>query len=170
MQLTNSAISAKVLLLVLPSILSFASSVTAKSFPLNDGVNLRAGPGTNNGHINQAGLDLVKSFEGWFPNFYIDPVGEDLLRRDMVEFESCVNGLISASLTSNQFSALVSFSFNVGCGALRNSDMRRFINQGNNGAAAAEFGLLVRGGGKVLPGLVRRRKAERDLFCSGISC
>ncbi|KAK9695737.1 hypothetical protein K7432_012809 [Basidiobolus ranarum] len=155
--------------------------------------------GSNNGHINQAGLDLVKSFEGWFPNFYIDPVGiktigyghachsdptgcaniqaplsvaqgEDLLRRDMAEFENCVSGLISASLTSNQFSALVSFSFNVGCGALRNSDMRRFTNQGNIGAAATEFGLWVHGGGRVLPGLVRRRKAERDLFCSGISC
>lgn len=73
---------------------------------------------------------------------------------------------IGVKLTSNQYSALVSLAYNVGEGVITNSarSMSKAIKSGDYGAMAAAFLLYNRAGGRVLPGLVRRREAERALF------
>ena len=163
--------------------------------------------------INDAGLELVKEFEGLHnrvfqsgsrrgqlvPNgdvtAYFDPVGvptigwgnigsvtatdvdvkvitlldaENLLRTDLKGAEDAVSDLITVPLNDNEFSALVSFTFNLGAGALQDSTLRRRLNSGDNRVSIAndEFRKWVLAGGNVLPGLVRRRQAERDLFLS----
>lgn len=74
------------------------------------------------------------------------------------------------SLNENQFSALTSFAFNLGCGGLKSSSLLRKLNGGDVAGASHEFGLFVNAGGKRLQGLVRRREAERNLFCAGGTC
>ena len=66
--------------------------------------------------------------------------------------------------TDNQFAALVSFCFNVGEGNLRTSTLRRMHNAGDYKGAAAQFARWDKAAGKVLPGLVKRRAAERKLY------
>ena len=67
-------------------------------------------------------------------------------------------------INQNQFDALVSFTYNVGCRAFRNSTLLRMLNQGYEPQAAAQFNRWTLGGGKVLQGLVRRRAEERQMF------
>jgi lysozyme len=64
----------------------------------------------------------------------------------------------------HRLAAVTSFVFNLGAGRYRASTLRRKINAGEWAEAAAEFDKWTRGGGRVLPGLVRRRAAERRLF------
>jgi lysozyme len=87
-----------------------------------------------------------------------------LLDRDLAEFEQGVSDLVQVPLTDNQYAALVSFTFNVGLGAFGSSTMLGYLNSGNYAAVGNQFGLWVNGGGRVLPGLVRRRQAELRLF------
>ncbi|KQO56460.1 lysozyme [Sphingomonas sp. Leaf257] len=133
------------------------------------------------------GLALIKQFEGLRTQAYICPAGvltigygstgahvkrgmviteaqaTALLAQDVVRFEKAVNGL-GVALTQNQFDALVSFAFNVGEKALRDSTLAKKLKAGDYKRAAAQFGAWVKGGGKTLPGLVRRRAAEAALF------
>jgi GH24 family phage-related lysozyme (muramidase) len=94
---------------------------------------------------------------------------EELLRKDLADFEAAVSHLITTKLNENEFSALVSFTFNVGSGALSDSTLKRRLN-GNESrtSVASEFLRFNKGvvNGKlvVLPGLTRRREAERALF------
>lgn len=71
---------------------------------------------------------------------------------------------VSVTLTKYQFDALVSFTFNAGGAALRTSTLLKKLNAGDYAGAASEFLRWVNGGGKKLPGLVRRREAEKALF------
>lgn len=137
--------------------------------------------------ISQTGIDLIKEFEGLELKAYPDAVGvwtigyghtktavpgmvitegeaEYLLKQDLVIFERCVQRYITVPLTQNQFDALVSFSFNLGCGSLQESTLRKKLNAGDYNGAANEFPRWNKAGGKVLRGLVRRREAERALF------
>lgn len=68
----------------------------------------------------------------------------------------------NAKLNANQYGAVVSFTFNLGCGAAQGSQMMKRLNAGENPntVIANEFPKWVHGNGKVLPGLVRRRNAE----------
>jgi len=66
--------------------------------------------------------------------------------------------------TPGRLAALVDFAYNLGTGQLRASTLRKRVNAGDWGAAPAEFRKWVRGGGKVLPGLVKRREAEVGLL------
>ena len=93
----------------------------------------------------------------------------ELLKKDLASFEAAVNGCVTVPITQNMFDALVSFSFNVGSGALRRSALLRKLNAKDYNGAADEFPLWNKAGGKVLNGLVRRRKAEKELFLSGAS-
>lgn len=101
---------------------------------------------------------------------------ELLLREDLERFERGVCAAVHVPLTDNQFSALVSFTFNVGFGdpklgvpGLLTSTMLRLINAGKPGAAA-EFvkwnKARVKGKLVVLPGLTARRLAEAHLYLS----
>lgn len=132
------------------------------------------------------GIQLIKDFEGLRLTAYRCPAGiwtigyghtgdvrqgqtvtehqaEVILTEiDLPRFEEAVSGL--GTLTQNQFDALVSFAYNVGVRALNRSTLARHIRARNYQQAADEFSKWVRAGGKVLPGLVRRRAAERKLF------
>ncbi|WP_370584683.1 lysozyme [Oculatella sp. LEGE 06141] len=138
--------------------------------------------------MNQEGLNLVKNFEGFRSQAYRDPVGvwtigyghtgadvragqvitraegEALLRQDLRRFENHVRRLVKVPLSSNQFSALVSFTYNVGQGALAGSTLLRLLNRSDYRGAADQFPRWNKAGGRVLAGLVRRRSAERALF------
>jgi lysozyme len=89
---------------------------------------------------------------------------EELLKRDLVRFEVGVNNLCP-NLKQNQFDALVSFAFNLGIGCLQRSTLRQRINRRDTPEAIEQaFAMYRRGGGRVLPGLVKRRAAEAALF------
>lgn len=90
----------------------------------------------------------------------------ELLKLDLQVYEDAVNNLVKATLNQNQFDALVSFTFNVGVGALGNSTLLKLLNDGSYKSAADQFLRWVHGGGQKLPGLVRRRNEERSLFLS----
>lgn len=137
--------------------------------------------------INAAGLQIVKESEGLELKAYVCPAGiltigygstgphvkpgmvitearaEELLREDLARFEAAVAKLCPVS-TENQFSAMVSLAFNIGEKAFADSTLRRKHNAGDFGGAAAEFGRWNRGGGKVLPGLTKRRAKEAALY------
>ncbi|WP_017732703.1 lysozyme [Nafulsella turpanensis] len=91
---------------------------------------------------------------------------EELFDYVVNEFATEVKELIQVPLTDNQFSALVSFSYNIGIGAFSNSTLLKKLNAGNNYAAGKEFRRWVYDKGEVLPGLVKRRKEEEALFFS----
>lgn len=92
---------------------------------------------------------------------------EEWLAADVKRYERSVKALIRVPLTQEQFDALVSFTFNLGGGALQRSTLRAKLNRGDYTGAADEFLKWVRGGGRILNGLVKRRHAERALFLSG---
>ncbi|AXE34815.1 lysozyme [Chromobacterium phragmitis] len=139
-------------------------------------------------HINAAGLNLIKQFEGLRLIAYQDAVGiwtigyghtgpdvapgktitqlqaDQLLQNDLARFESGVSNLVKVPLNANQFSALVSFSYNLGLGNLQNSTLLRLLNQRDYAGAAGQFPRWDKAGGRVLPGLSRRRLAEQALF------
>ncbi|AIL64474.1 hypothetical protein NOVO_00315 [Rickettsiales bacterium Ac37b] len=71
---------------------------------------------------------------------------------------------IHINLTRNQFSALVSFTFNVGGAALQRSTLRMKINNHEHSRVSSEFMRWIYGGGHKLPGLIRRRHAEALLY------
>jgi lysozyme len=89
---------------------------------------------------------------------------DDILRTDLNRFEQGVLRLIKVPLTQGQFDALVSFSFNVGLGNLQNSTLRMKLNRSEYDAAAEQFLVWTKAGGKVLPGLVKRRTHEKEMF------
>lgn len=137
--------------------------------------------------INAKGKALIKRFEGCVLHVYADAVGlptvgyghmsrnlnlgdtitqeeaDGLLEQDLARFEEGVTKLLTRPVTSNEFSALVSFAFNVGLGALAKSTLLKKVNNRMVGAEQ-EFLKWTRAGGKVLAGLVRRRQAEMELF------
>lgn len=88
----------------------------------------------------------------------------DLFLRDAQEFVDSVNRAVTVPLTQNQFDALVSFAYNVGARAFESSTLLRLLNAGKGYMADAEFLKWNKSAGTVVLGLVRRRKAERDLF------
>jgi lysozyme len=91
----------------------------------------------------------------------------EIFKNDLETFERGVLRLVP-SVVSRQgaFDALVSISFNFGLGNLQRSTIRMKANRGDWEGAAAAFRMWSKGGGKVLPGLVRRREAEIALFLS----
>jgi lysozyme len=92
------------------------------------------------------------------------------LREELSQTERGVARLCPATTgNQSQFDALVSFAYNCGVGALQRSSIRLAYNRGEVETAAEGFLKYTRGGGRVLPGLVRRRGAERALFLAGVS-
>ena len=87
-----------------------------------------------------------------------------MLEKQMADFLRDVDGLVTVPLNPNQAGALADFAFNLGAGALAQSTLLRLLNAGDYAGAAGQFPLWVHQGDQVLPGLVRRRRAERYLF------
>ena len=140
--------------------------------------------------LSDRGLKLICDFEGFRAKAYYCPAGvvtigygttlnvkmgmkvtkaeaERLLRRDLVRFQACVTKSVNVPLTQGQYDALVSLCYNIGEGAFRKSTLLKLLNQKRYDAACRQFDRWTKGGGKVLPGLVRRRAAEAALFKSG---
>ncbi len=143
--------------------------------------------------INRAGLELVKCCEGFRKQAYRCPAGvwtigyghthgvkpgmevaeeeaEEILNQDLAEAGEHVERLVRVPLTDPQFSALVSFVFNVGAGRLESSTLLLRLNTGDYDAVPSELAKWVKAtdpktGRKVaLPGLVRRRAEEGELW------
>ncbi|KAG0239930.1 hypothetical protein BGW41_007413 [Actinomortierella wolfii] len=146
---------------------------------------------------NDAGLNLIKEFEGFVPRPAPDPIGlptvgyghlcqtkgcsevkysfpltvataTALLKDDLPRYSSCLASYLKSnvSLNQNQWAALVSWTFNAGCGNVKTSTLVSRLNNGENPntVAAQELPRWNKAGGKVLPGLTRRRAAEVKLF------
>jgi len=107
------------------------------------------------GHTNGAGAPMVN--DGMT---ITQAQADDILKRDIVKFEVAVTDLVKVKLTQNQFDVLVDFAYNAGVGNLKSSTMLKKINLSNLDTVPAELMKWTKGGGKVLPGLVRRRQAE----------
>ena len=89
----------------------------------------------------------------------------ELFRKDVATFERGVLRLVPGVVgRQGAFDALVSISFNFGLGNLQRSTIRMRANRGDWEGAAEAFRAWTKGGGRVLPGLVRRREAEIALF------
>jgi lysozyme len=99
---------------------------------------------------------------------FLDGIDElealDLLKTDVQKAEQSVLRLINVPLTDGQFDALVSFTFNLGGGALQRSTLRRKVNRGEHYSIPAEFMKWVWAGGRKQKGLVRKRRAESKIF------
>jgi len=106
---------------------------------------------------------------GWDRILTMDEV-DRILAQDLGRFERGVVRLCPAA-AGNQgvFDALVSFAFNVGLGNLQRSSLRMKTNRGELEEAADEFLKWTKAGGRVLPGLVKRRNDERALYLSGVT-
>lgn len=139
-------------------------------------------------HMSQGGLDnLLKKFEGCKLKAYRCPANvctigyghtsaagapevtdgmtitqsraEEILKVDILKYERAVEDLVKVELTQNQFDVLVDFAYNAGVGALKSSTLLKKVNAGKFDDVPAELMKWTKGGGKVLPGLVRRRQA-----------
>ena len=136
---------------------------------------------------SQEGLELIKKFEGCKLKSYKCPAGvwtigyghtedvkegdivspqeaDKLLRADVFKFEEYVADNVTVKLTQNQFDALVTWTFNLGVGNLRNSTMLKKLNNADYTSVPFEMKRWNKAGGKTLDGLVRRRQAESLLF------
>jgi len=143
--------------------------------------------------VNKAGRDLIKQFEGcklkayqcsaghwtvgWGLTFYPDGTkvkegdvitqqqAEDYFNQVVDAFAKQVDVLVKSNVTANNFSAIVSFAYNVGVNNLRRSTLLRKVNANpKDPSIRAEFKKWVRANGEVLKGLVRRREAEAKLY------
>ncbi|MCE9566380.1 MAG: lysozyme [Planctomycetes bacterium] len=103
------------------------------------------------------------------PNSVIDEyTAEILLSQDVTNAARSVNRLVRVPLNENQFSALCSFVFNLGEGQLRNSKSIAVLNQKRYLEFADRMLLWTKDNGAELPGLVKRRAAERALFLTPV--
>ena len=147
-------------------------------------------------NIGAKGLSLIKSFEGFESAAYLEPVniptngygatyyqdgtpvrmGDppisesqalDLLAFQVRRYADAVARYVQVPLAQEEFDALTSFTFNLGPEALRRSTLLRKLNAGDYIGAADEFPKWNMAGGRVYPGLTRRRMAERALFLGG---
>ena len=141
-------------------------------------------------------LHIAEQFEGLRLEAYHDPVGYPtqgygrLLSRqryapldgyppidnatarawladDMLSAQRSVHRLVPVPLSAGQEAALIDFSFNCGAGNLQVSTLRHAILRGDFDFAASQFKRWVWAGGVKLPGLVRRRGVEEQIFVTG---
>ena len=106
---------------------------------------------------------------GWDRILTMDEV-DAILAQDLGRFERGVARFCPAALGSQGiFDSLVSFSFNVGLGNLQRSGLRMKTNRGDYLNAAQEFMKWTKAAGRVLPGLVKRRKDEQAMYLSGVA-
>lgn len=136
-------------------------------------------------HINEKGLVIIKDSESLRLKRYKCPAGywtigwghrddtlleineaqaDEFLKEDVEGAEEDVDMLVEVPITDNQFSALVSFVFNIGGTAFSKSTLLRKLNAGDYEGAADEFPKWVYAKGKKLNGLIIRRAKERSLF------
>jgi len=138
---------------------------------------------------NKYGIELIKQFEGFRAFPYLDTDGKEkigfgcpvpphtnfpiefydaerILFQTLQPIEKLLNGNLSKQISSDEFSALAALAFNVGISHVLNSTLFKLVNQGKFEEASEEFVKWDHEGKEVVPGLLRRREAERDLFKS----
>ena len=143
-------------------------------------------------NVSTNGIELIKQFEGCSLKGYKCPAGiwtigyghtngvkegqtitkeeaELLLKEDLAGFEKVINNVVNVEINQNQFDALVSFSYNIGIGALQTSTLLKLLNKSDYNGAAEQFNRWVYAKGKKLTGLVKRRSAEKELFLKPIT-
>ncbi|MFZ6645062.1 lysozyme [Undibacterium sp. TJN25] len=131
-------------------------------------------------------VPLVIFFEGTRQQAYLDPVSipticrghtegvhlgqtatadqcDDMLAKDLLKADAEMRACVLVPLTDNQRAAFASFIFNAGSGNFCGSSMARKLNAGDLAGACNELPRWVYAGGKVLPGLIKRRAAEKEL-------
>ena len=99
-----------------------------------------------------------------FPAGVTEDEAEDLLRKDLLSSAASIARLIHVPLTEGQYIALLSFTFNLGGGALQRSTLRSRLNRGEYASASEEFPKWCWAGGKKEKGLYYRRIREMNLF------
>ena len=142
--------------------------------------------------ISSKGYQLIKTFEGFRADAYLDTggvwtigygtiryptglavkrgdkctreQGERYLMNDCKWVNDAIKQNIKHPLTQNQYDALASFIYNIGATAFKSSTMLRLINDNKFNSAANEFDRWVFDNGRVIKGLVNRRAAEKELF------
>ena len=116
---------------------------------------------------------LIKPGEQYYPYGHIKNItvkeAEALLELDLQISKECVETLVQVPVSENQKAALISFTFNVGCENLRNSNMLKMINQQRYADAAEQFDKWIYARGKdnlmiKVAGLANRRAAEKETF------
>ena len=136
-------------------------------------------------------VPLVMLYEGTVLQSYRDPIGiitacvghtgpelrmgqrytrqqcEDMLYGDLLKHAQALD-CIKRPMTDGQKAAFLSFAFNVGNKAFCDSTLARKANAGDMAGACAELSRWTRAGGRELPGLVKRRAAERELCERGL--
>jgi lysozyme len=138
-------------------------------------------------NISQDGIALIKRFEGCRLEAYLDSVkiptiaygrtknvkmgdtctqeqAEKWLEEELSEYEGYINDMVKVDLKQCQFDALCSWVYNLGPTNLRESTLLKVLNEGNYNSVPAEIKRWNKAGGKVLEGLMRRRRAEALLF------
>ena len=98
---------------------------------------------------------------------YTRPQCEDMLYGDLLKHAQALD-CIKQPMTDGQKAAFLSFAFNVGNKAFCDSTLARKANAGDMPGACAELSRWTRAGGRELPGLVKRRAAERELCERGL--
>src|SRR4030095_3773150 len=146
-------------------------------------------PCLGNCQPSPAAVGVIKHFEGYSPIIYKDAAGyptigfghlinpgerieepllgeaaERLLLQDIKPKAAAVNARVSVPLFQGQFDAIVSWTYNLGEGALKSSTMLKKINAGQHEQVPGQMKRWNRAGGKVLKGLERRREAEAALY------
>jgi len=141
--------------------------------------------------LTPAGLSLICKFEGFSEFIYTCPAGYPtigyghvvlpieynkfaagidepearvILQEDAYIAEKAVLRLVKVPLNDNQFSALVSFVYNLGSGAFQRSTLRQVINRGEHSAAPKQFMRWIYAGNTPLKGLISRRQAEAQMY------
>lgn len=139
-------------------------------------------------HVLNFASDLIKQFEGCSLNAYLCPANvwtigyghtknvksndvitqnqaEEFLKNDILTSLSFLDKIVFP-LADNQKIALISFVFNVGINNFLNSTMLKKLNNQDFFGAAQEFDRWIYAKGKILKGLQRRRKVEKEIFLS----
>lgn len=138
--------------------------------------------------MTKKGIDLIKRFEGCRLTAYKCPAGvwtigyghtkgvkegqriseaeaERMLAEDLLYYEQMVGVMVTQPLKEHQVDALVSFAYNCGVAALKGSTLLKRVNANPKDIRIREaFMMWNKAGGKVLPGLVKRREAEAELY------
>jgi lysozyme len=146
--------------------------------------------------LSQNGLTLIKKFEGFRSHPYLCSAGiptigygstyyengvrvklsdspiseewaEELLKKNVVHYDLAVNSLTRDDITQNQYDALVSFAYNVGVTNFKNSTLLKRVNANpKDPNITNQFMKWIRAGGRVVKGLILRRKEEAQLYFS----
>jgi lysozyme len=123
-------------------------------------------PTVGYGHTDAAGEPKYAATKG---KRFTEAEASAILLIDLEAYENDVRDLVKVPTNENQHGALTSFTFNLGKGNLAKSTLLKKLNRGDYAGAAKEFGKWVNAAGKPLPGLVKRREAERLLFLKPVA-